>query len=128
METSEIKEEVFLPKFFSMANDSKEVLDKLQNGVSIVPYSDEDYSTLLDKLAENQGTFLKSLSKCTMGTFVHSVAQLSHRSTILAHKIWVDLFPQIWDLLDERHHQTLSGELGPFLSSGSHIAQMEGYR
>ena len=110
--------------------DSKEIVKKLNtDGVSIVTHAEgEDFDSTLNKLAEKQGSFLKQFTKCTMGTFVHSVAQLSHRSTILAHKIWVDMFPQIWDLLEERHHQTLSGELGPFLSSGSHIPQMEGYR
>ena len=117
-------------KYFSLMGDSKEIVDKLNShGVSIVALAeDEDFGATLEKLAEKQGAFLKQFTKCTMGTFVHSVAQLSHRSTILAHKIWVDMFPQLWDLLEERHHQTLSGELGPFLSSGSHIPQMEGYR
>lgn len=117
-------------KYFSLMSDSKEIVKKLNtDGVSIVAHTDgEDFEGTLEKLAEKQGSFLKQFTKCTMGTFVHSVAQLSHRSTILAHKIWVDMFPQIWDLLEERHHQTLSGELGPFLSSGSHIPQMEGYR
>ena len=117
-------------KYFSLMTDSKEIVKKLNtDGVSIVTHAEgEDFDSTLNKLAEKQGSFLKQFTKCTMGTFVHSVAQLSHRSTILAHKIWVDMFPQIWDLLEERHHQTLSGELGPFLSSGSHIPQMEGYR
>ena len=125
---SSVKEEVFLSKYFALTTDSKEILEKLKAGVSIVSLEAEDHDALLDQLATTQGTFLKQIGKHTMGSFVQSLAQLSHRSTILAHKVWVDLFPQLWDLLDERHHQSLSGELGPFLSSGSHIAQMEGYK
>ena len=129
-----IKEEVTATstnvKYFSLMVDSKEIVDRLNTqGVSIVAHSQgEDFDVTLEDLAEKQGAFFKLFTKCTMGSFVHSVAQLSHRSTILAHKIWVDMFPQLWDLVEERHHQTLSGELGPFLSSGSHIPQTEGYR
>lgn len=122
------KEEVFLPKYFTLATESKELLDKINAGITINADPEDDLDGLLTQLADTQGNFLKQLNQCTMGTFVHAVAQLSHRSTILAHKIWVDMFPNIWELLEERHHMTLSGELGPFLCSGSHLAQTEGYR
>ena len=121
--------DVFLPKYFSLTKDSKEILAKLKNKeVVVVNENEEDYDSLLTQLAEKHGSFLKQLSEVTVGPFVHAVSQLSHRSTLLAHKIWIDMFPHIWELLDEKHHMILSGELGPFLSSGSHLAQTEGYR
>ena len=127
-EDSAAKEEVFLPKYFAMTKESKDIVEKINTGISINKETEKDFEELLEKMSQMQGEFLKKLNDCTVGTFVHAVAQLSHRSTILAHKIWVDMFPQIWDLLEERHHMVLSGELGPFLCSGSHLAQTEGYR
>lgn len=33
------------------------------------------------------------------------MAQLCHRYSNLAHTVWVDLFPQLWNLLTEKQQQ-----------------------
>lgn len=132
METDDFKEstEVFLPKFFALAKDEKEILEKLKTITddALETTKETEWEPLLEQLSSKHGMFLEKLHDIKVGPFVRAVSQLSHRSTILAHKIWVEMFPHIWDLLEEKQHMVLSGELGPFLCSGSHLAQTEGYR
>ena len=118
-----------IPKYLCLANNSKEIIRKIEliDVKETIKGEDEDIDYITD-LVNKHGEFLEQIQNVNVGPFVHAVSQLAHRSTILAHKIWVDLFPHLWDLLDEKHRMMLSGELGPFLSSGSHLTQAEGYR
>lgn len=76
---------------------------------------------------------LHILQHCVSVTFIlqqtvqylTAVAQLAHNNTDLAHTTWLDLFPRIWKILSEKHQQMLSGELIPFLCSGSHVVQKD---
>lgn len=122
--------DTILPKYTCLANNSKEILRKMEaddDATSPAHTNCEDVDHLTE-LINRQGKFLEQMTSFSIGPLVHAVAQLAHRSTILAHKIWVDLFPHLWNLLDEKHHMMLTGELGPFLSSGSHLTQADGYR
>eukprot|EP00794_Sanderia_malayensis_P003406 gene3406-3896_t len=89
---------------------------------------DEAVKKELIKTRLRHGSFLEELREQKIGPFLASLSQLCHRSTLLAHKIWVDLFPRIWELLEEKHQMVFSGELGPFLCSGSHLHQTDCYR
>ena len=55
------------------------------------------------------------------------MAQLCHNNPKLAHKVWVDLFPQLWNLLTDRQQQVLAGEISPFMCSGSHLVQVDAH-
>ena len=122
--------DVFLSSHFALCKNGKEILEKLkkEKGNQKQEQQRLDYDHLVSQLIEEQSKFLGSLKNINIGPFMHAVSQLAHRSTLLAHKIWVDMFPHVWDLLEEKQHMVLSGELGPFLCSGSHLSQTEGYR
>lgn len=47
-------------------------------------------------------------------SFLGPMAQLCHRYSNLAHTVWVDLFPQLWNLLTEKQQQ-VSYEILPTL-------------
>ena len=119
-------------KFFCLCSTNS-ILEKL-NDVCMLPLHDvnldmkTDFNCLLLQLSQVHGKFLNQLQGVKVAPFVNAISQLCHRSTLLAHKIWVDIFPQLWELLDERYQTVLCGEFGPFLCSGSHLAQTEGYR
>lgn len=38
-------------------------------------------------------------------SFLGPMAQMCHRYSNLAHTIWVDLFPQLWNLLTDKQQQ-----------------------
>jgi len=127
-----------IPRLYFHAKSGKDILRKINqkrdesrgDGIdkedSIVEDDQEQKTKQL--LAQRHGEFIDSLTKFTIGPFLHSLAQLAHRSTLLAHQVWVELFPKLWGLLDEKHQSVLTGEFGPFLCSGSHLAQTEVYR
>ena len=131
-----------LPKYFCLTSTSEQIVKKMETFEGGILNKDSttdiSTSTTTDETSETTGNlaqeligkhveFLGNLKKATVGPFVHAVAQLAHRSTILAHKIWVHLFPLLWDFLEEKQQAVLTGELSPFLASGSHLAQVEGY-
>ena len=49
-------------------------------------------------------------------SFLGPMAQLCHRYSNLAHTVWVDLFPQLWNLLTDKQQQ-VSLELPRCLTS-----------
>lgn len=87
----------------------------------------EKHGKFIDKLREakvwyNQATlgsaariFCQSLSCFTANeyfvlfsqtaSFLGPMAQLCHKYSNLAHTVWVDLFPQLWNLLTEKQQQ-----------------------
>jgi len=56
-------------------------------------------------LAEKHGKFLDKLREAKTASFLGPMAQLCHRYSNLAHTVWVDLFPQLWNLLTEKQQQ-----------------------
>ncbi|XP_065666832.1 transformation/transcription domain-associated protein isoform X3 [Hydra vulgaris] len=115
---------------FFCLRSTNSILEKFNDINSCVVNLDNktDYTFVLEQLSQVHGKFLDRLHDIKIAPFVNAIAQLCHRSTLLAHKIWVDIFPQLWDLLETRYQTVLCGEFGPFLCSGSHLAQTEGYR
>ncbi|XP_078376381.1 transformation/transcription domain-associated protein-like isoform X4 [Oculina patagonica] len=76
-------------------------------------------------LAEKHGKFIDKLREFKTASFLGPMAQLCHRYSNLAHTVWVDLFPQLWNLLTEKQQQVLAGEISPFMCSGSHLVQVD---
>ncbi|XP_051968309.1 transformation/transcription domain-associated protein-like [Xyrauchen texanus] len=79
----------------------------------------------LHMLTNRHDKFLDSLREVKTGALLNALVQLCHISTPLAEKTWVQLFPRLWKILSDRQQHALSGEMGPFLCSGSHQAQRD---
>lgn len=57
-------------------------------------------------------------------SFLGPMAQLCHRYSNLAHTVWVDLFPQLWNLLTEKQQQ-VSFEILPTLVKRNNVFLLE---
>ena len=115
-----------IPVHYFKAKSAQEILSKFEakDDSSLECISE----IVVNELASCHGKFIKELSTFTTTPCLSAISQLCHRSTMLAHRIWVDLFPRIWDLLEDKHQAVLAGEMGPFLCSGSHLHQGDCYR
>ena len=123
---SDQEEKIKQPRYYFLASNMDEIISKRDGTGELAPISDD--KPLKTILSDRHSAFLNEIRQYKTGPFLTSMAQLCHRSTLLAHKIWIDLFPKLWTLLQDKHHQVLSGELGPFLCSGSHLHQTDCYR
>ncbi|XP_076856389.1 transformation/transcription domain-associated protein isoform X2 [Brachyhypopomus gauderio] len=87
--------------------------------------AERDTGNQLHMLTNRHDKFLDSLREVKTGALINALVQLCHISTPLAEKTWVQLFPRLWKILSDRQQHALSGEMGPFLCSGSHQAQRD---
>ncbi|XP_075234435.1 transcription-associated protein Nipped-A isoform X2 [Lycorma delicatula] len=89
----------------------------------------EDESTnckaALSQLIAHQAKFLEKSREVKVSRFLQATAQLCHMDTPLAERVWLDMFPRLWSILSERQQTVLTGELIPFLASGSHVVQKD---
>ncbi|XP_053690427.1 transcription-associated protein 1 [Sabethes cyaneus] len=79
----------------------------------------------LAKLISRQAEFLEASRKVRTEQLLVATAQLCHMDTTLAEKVWLDVFPRLWSILDQGQQQSLDREIVPFLSSGTHIIQKD---
>ncbi|CAJ1080707.1 transformation/transcription domain-associated protein isoform X2 [Xyrichtys novacula] len=87
--------------------------------------SERDTGNQLHMLTNRHDKFLDSLREVKTGALLNALVQLCHISTPLAERTWVQLFPRLWKILSDRQQHALSGEMSPFLCSGSHQAQRD---
>ncbi|XP_041939848.1 LOW QUALITY PROTEIN: transformation/transcription domain-associated protein [Alosa sapidissima] len=87
--------------------------------------AERDAGNQLHMLTNRHDKFLDSLREVKTGALLNALVQLCHISTPLAERSWVQLFPRLWKILSDRQQHALSGEIGPFLCSGSHQAQRD---
>ncbi|XP_060795703.1 transformation/transcription domain-associated protein isoform X1 [Neoarius graeffei] len=87
--------------------------------------AERDAGNQLHMLTNRHDKFLDSLREVKTGVLLNALVQLCHISTPLAERTWVQLFPRLWKILSDRQQHALSGEMGPFLCSGSHQAQRD---
>ncbi|XP_077481952.1 transformation/transcription domain-associated protein-like isoform X1 [Stigmatopora argus] len=87
--------------------------------------SERDAGNQLHMLTNRHDKFLDSLREVKTGALLNALVQLCHISTPLAERSWVQLFPRLWKILSDRQQHALSGEMSPFLCSGSHQAQRD---
>ncbi|XP_024913092.1 transformation/transcription domain-associated protein [Cynoglossus semilaevis] len=87
--------------------------------------AERDTGNQLHMLTNRHDKFLDSLREVKTGALLNALVQLCHISTPLAEKTWVQLFPRLWKILSDRQQHALSGEISPFLCSGSHQAQRD---
>ena len=72
-----------------------------------------------------QHKFLDSVREVRTLNFLNATAQLCHMDTNLAERLWLDLFPRIWTIMNEKQRETLASEIIPFICSGSHVIQKD---
>lgn len=89
------------------------------------PSTPSDPMQHLRAILSKQNKFLDSLKETRTQGFLMAVAQLSHMDTNLAYHCWVQLFPRLWSILNERQQHLLASELVPFIASGSHVIQKD---
>lgn len=87
--------------------------------------AERDTGNQLHMLTNRHDKFLDSLREVKTGALLNALVQLCHISTPLAERTWVQLFPRLWKILSDRQQHALSGEISPFLCSGSHQAQRD---
>ncbi|XP_032685098.1 transformation/transcription domain-associated protein [Odontomachus brunneus] len=123
-----IKEE---PKEISETNDAPET-DFFEMELSNMSIS-EFTSTLDDIMAQSnltdminkQSAFIERAKKIKTEQLLLAVVQLCHMDTNLAERVWLDMFPRLWTILEEHHQTVLIGEVVPFVASGSHVNQKD---
>ncbi|XP_067013941.2 transformation/transcription domain-associated protein [Anabrus simplex] len=69
--------------------------------------------------------FMDSIRSTFSIELLTAMAQLCHMDTKLAESVWLQLYPSLWKLLDNKQHTAILHELAPFLSSGSHVVQRD---
>uniref|UniRef100_A0A6E8VNF8 FAT domain-containing protein n=1 Tax=Anopheles coluzzii TaxID=1518534 RepID=A0A6E8VNF8_ANOCL len=79
----------------------------------------------LAKLISRQAEFMEANRKVRTEQLLVATAQLCHMDTQLAEKVWLDMFPKLWEILDPIQQQSLDREIIPFLASGAHIIQRD---
>ncbi|MGH0116979.1 UNVERIFIED_CONTAM: hypothetical protein FKN15_024924 [Acipenser sinensis] len=87
--------------------------------------AEKDAGNQLHMLTNRHDKFLDSLREVKTGALLNAFVQLCHISTPLAEKTWVQLLPRLWKIQSDRQQHALSGEISPFLCSGSHQAQRD---
>ncbi|KAM9426090.1 transformation/transcription domain-associated protein [Pholidichthys leucotaenia] len=87
--------------------------------------AERDTGNQLHMLTNRHDKFLDSLREVKTGALLNALVQLCHISTSLAERTWVQIFPRLWKILSDRQQHALSGEMSPFLCSGSHQAQRD---
>ncbi|XP_061666078.1 transformation/transcription domain-associated protein [Syngnathoides biaculeatus] len=117
-ETSETKEED-VEIDIELAPGDQTALPKTKD------QAERDAGNQLHMLTNRHDKFLDSLREVKTGALLNALVQLCHIATPLAERSWVQLFPRLWKILSDRQQHALSGEMSPFLCSGSHQAQRD---
>lgn len=81
-------------------------------------------SSLTDMI-NKQSAFIERSKKIKTEQLLLAVVQLCHMDTNLAERVWLDMFPRLWSILDEYHQSFLTGEVVPFIASNAHVPQKE---
>ncbi|XP_058799221.1 transformation/transcription domain-associated protein [Phymastichus coffea] len=81
--------------------------------------------TTFTQLIANQAEFLENCKQIKTEQLLHAAAQLCHMDTNLAERVWLDIFPRLWSILDEHQQAVTIAEIVPFLCSGNHVIQKD---
>lgn len=76
-------------------------------------------------LIKQQSEFLEECRYIKTDKLLMATAQLCHMDTQLAERVWLDVFPRLWVILDESQQQSLAREFVAFLASGTHVIQKD---
>ncbi len=80
---------------------------------------------LVDMIINNQFNLFEFCKKIKNSELIVPLCQICHINSELAHQIWIQLFIQMFNLLNPKQQQNLYGELTPFVASGSHCIQKQ---
>ncbi|KAF5288690.1 hypothetical protein FQR65_LT11955 [Abscondita terminalis] len=108
----------------------------LKSEVLDIDRSNLESNTVVEEVAQNRNENIsKLISKhfefvevsvnVTTDRFLTAAAQLCHMDTDLAEQVWLQLFPRLWDILDDQQRNALTQEILPFITSGTHIIQKD---
>ena len=56
---------------------------------------------------------------------IYGWSLIAHMDHTLAEDVWLNFFPSVWQVLNEKQRESLSNELVPFICSGAHIIQRD---
>ena len=87
--------------------------------------SEHKREEMLSWILKSQVEANKLSKNMRVNDLVSPICQLCHLSVDLAHQTWVQIFAQMFNLLNAKQQQNLSGELTPFFSSSSHCIQKQ---
>lgn len=79
----------------------------------------------ITKMINKHYEFIEVSRNVSTDQFLVAASQLCHMDTNLAEQVWLALFPRLWAILEEEQRSFLTGEILPFLTSGSHIVQKD---
>ncbi|XP_049825027.1 transcription-associated protein 1 isoform X2 [Aethina tumida] len=79
----------------------------------------------ITKMINKHYEFIEVSRNVSTNQFLVAASQLCHMDTNLAEQVWLALFPRLWAILEEEQRSFLTGEILPFLTSGSHIVQKD---
>uniref|UniRef100_A0A8D8TZY5 Transformation/transcription domain-associated protein n=1 Tax=Cacopsylla melanoneura TaxID=428564 RepID=A0A8D8TZY5_9HEMI len=112
---TDIEPETLVDKFEAIdANEKADVSDFLNL---------ETDSLRTDTLIQRQINFLHKAQQQSTGDFLKCICHLCHLDSGLAEHVWLDMFPQLWSILNQYQQQTLASTILPFTVSGIHVNQ-----
>ncbi|XP_012223234.1 transformation/transcription domain-associated protein isoform X2 [Linepithema humile] len=79
----------------------------------------------LAQMISKQGRFMEEAKKVKTEQLLLATAQLCHMDTKLAERVWLDIFPRIWAILEESYLNAMMAEVPPFVASGAHVIQKD---
>ncbi|XP_025986851.1 transformation/transcription domain-associated protein [Solenopsis invicta] len=79
----------------------------------------------LVQMINKQIQFMENAKKVKTEQLLLAAAQLCHMDTGLAERVWLDMFPRIWSILEESHLRVIAKEVAPFVASGVHVVQKD---
>nr|XP_022907724.1 transformation/transcription domain-associated protein [Onthophagus taurus] len=117
------------PNFYESMDIKEEILDiDLSNGDVSNTSSEEKVLNRSEKVLKILNEHVKFIEQCrnvTPDQFFAATAQLCHMDTGLAESVWLDLFPKLWDILDEQQRAVILQDIQGFMTSGTHIVQKD---
>ncbi|CAG9767854.1 unnamed protein product [Ceutorhynchus assimilis] len=114
-------------QFYDCTEIKEEVIDLDLSNVEVAHTEEKPQSRAesITQMINKHFEFIEVLRNITTEQFLLAAAQLCHMDTSLAEHVWLSIFPQLWQLLDEDERSILGPEMTPFITSGTHIIQKD---
>ncbi|KFM75841.1 Transformation/transcription domain-associated protein, partial [Stegodyphus mimosarum] len=103
----------------SASDESHKMLDSLSLK------NQADSKSTAQSFLTKQVKFHETLREVKTISFLNATAQLCHMDTALAQHLWIQLFPRLWKILNDKQQAALNNDMVPFISSGCHVIQKD---
>ncbi|KAK9754069.1 FAT domain [Popillia japonica] len=127
------------PNFYENMEIKEEVLDMDLANVETNSTEEKpaNRAEKITKMISEHYKFIEACQNTTTDQFLIAASQLCHLDTNLSRQVyrslpeyddgsvWLQLFPKLWDILDEQQRNALTQEILPFITSGTHIIQKD---